>query len=304
MRSFERAVSAEKEHGGASSAPPAPPAVSKQGTSFGRIRHPPERGLRSDTSAGTAIREKMGGIHFSRREAIVEPDAKSKSISALGIGHFGETQHRKNGSQESAVMSNSCKTILCIQGERDASALLNEKLVEHGFNIDVAHNGRDGLAAIVHCAPDLVLCHVASPDLSGLDVLERLVQTAPLYSYVPFIFLTTLASRESELGGRRLGADDYVIRPIDFDRLVTIIDTRLARTPVKRAKASTVVLSQREIETLTWAARGKTSMEIAQIVNLTKRTVDFHIDNARAKLGVATRIQAAVMATKFMLIEP
>jgi DNA-binding NarL/FixJ family response regulator len=45
-------------------------------------------------------------------------------------------------------------------------------------------------------------------------------------------------------------------------------------------------------------------MEIAQIVNLRKRTVDFHIDNARAKLGVATRIQAAVMATKFMLIEP
>jgi DNA-binding CsgD family transcriptional regulator len=63
-------------------------------------------------------------------------------------------------------------------------------------------------------------------------------------------------------------------------------------------------LNEREVETLTWAARGKTSAEIAQILNLTKRTVDFHIDNARIKLGAATRIQAASKATNSRLIEP
>jgi DNA-binding CsgD family transcriptional regulator len=63
-------------------------------------------------------------------------------------------------------------------------------------------------------------------------------------------------------------------------------------------------LNVREVEALTWAARGKTSAEIAQILNLTKRTVDFHIDNARDKLGAATRIQAAIKATSRRLIEP
>jgi DNA-binding NarL/FixJ family response regulator len=46
------------------------------------------------------------------------------------------------------------------------------------------------------------------------------------------------------------------------------------------------------------------SAEIAQILNLTKRIVDFHIDNARLNLGVATRIQAAIKATSWRLIEP
>ena len=63
-------------------------------------------------------------------------------------------------------------------------------------------------------------------------------------------------------------------------------------------------MKEREVEVLTWAARGKTSAEIAQILNLTKRTVDFHIDNARIKLGAATRIEAAIKAASGRLIEP
>jgi len=51
-------------------------------------------------------------------------------------------------------------------------------------------------------------------------------------------------------------------------------------------------------------ARGKTSAEIAQILGLTKRTVDFHTDNARGKLGAATRTEAAIKAASGKLIEP
>jgi DNA-binding CsgD family transcriptional regulator len=65
-----------------------------------------------------------------------------------------------------------------------------------------------------------------------------------------------------------------------------------------------VALNEREIEVLTWAARGKTSAEIAQILGLTKRTVDFHTDNARSKLGAATRTEAAIKAATGRLIEP
>src|SRR5260221_4523409 len=65
-----------------------------------------------------------------------------------------------------------------------------------------------------------------------------------------------------------------------------------------------VQLNDREVETLTWVARGKTSAEIAQILGLTKRTVDFHIDNARTKLGAATRTQAVIKAATGRVIEP
>ncbi|WP_324777849.1 response regulator transcription factor, partial [Ralstonia pickettii] len=63
-------------------------------------------------------------------------------------------------------------------------------------------------------------------------------------------------------------------------------------------------LSEREAEVLAWSARGKTSGEIATILGLSKRTVDFHMDNAREKLGVATRIEAVVRASSSGIIKP
>jgi DNA-binding CsgD family transcriptional regulator len=51
-------------------------------------------------------------------------------------------------------------------------------------------------------------------------------------------------------------------------------------------------------------ARGKTSIETAQILGLSKRTVDFHIDNARKKLGVSTRTEAAIKTVTGRLIDP
>ena len=61
---------------------------------------------------------------------------------------------------------------------------------------------------------------------------------------------------------------------------------------------------RREISTLTLGACGKTSGEIAQTLGPTKRTVDFHLDRARAKLGAETRTEAAVKAASGKLIEP
>jgi DNA-binding NarL/FixJ family response regulator len=106
------------------------------------------------------------------------------------------------------------------------------------------------------------------------------------------------------LRGRRLGADDYVTKPIDFDILETIIKARLVGIARNESWPKLVMLNEREIEVLTWVARGKTSGQIAQTLRLTKRTIDFHLDNARMKLGAATRTEAAIKAAIGKLIEP
>jgi DNA-binding CsgD family transcriptional regulator len=95
------------------------------------------------------------------------------------------------------------------------------------------------------------------------------------------VFLTALADRDNELQARRLGADDYVTKAIDFDMLETIINARLAGVARNDVWPKLVTLNYREIEALTWAARGKTSAEIADLHGLSKRTVDFHLDNAK-----------------------
>jgi len=201
-------------------------------------------------------------------------------------------------------MAEARKKILCIEDDRETAALIAEELVERGFEISIAHDGRAGLAAILKNMPDLVLSDISMPVMSGFELLERLTALEPRFAKMPFIFLTALTDRDNELKGRHLGADDYVIKPIDFEVLTTIINARLAGVARSELWPKLVQLNDREVETLTWVARGKTSTEIAQILGLTKRTVDFHIDNARTKLGAATRTQAVIKAATGRLIDP
>jgi DNA-binding NarL/FixJ family response regulator len=201
-------------------------------------------------------------------------------------------------------MPDANKKILCIEDDRETAALIAEELVDRGYEVALAYDGSEGLAAILRTMPDLVLSDISMPAMSGFELLERLVGLAPRFARMPFVFLTALTDRDNELKGRQLGADDYVTKPIDFEVLATIITARLAGVARTGLWPKTVALNDREIEVLTWAARGKTSAEIAKILDLTKRTVDFHIDNARTKLGAATRTEAVLKAATGRLIEP
>jgi DNA-binding NarL/FixJ family response regulator len=169
-----------------------------------------------------------------------------------------------------SLMAEARYKILCIEDDRETVALLTEELAACDFG----------------------------------EVLERLNALAPRLGHISFVFLSARADRRSELRGRRLGADDYVTKPIDFDMLETIINARLAGVARNRTWPKLVTLNEREIETLTLVARGKTSGQIAETLGLTKRTIDFHLDNARMKLGAATRTEAAIKAAIGKLIEP
>ena len=177
-------------------------------------------------------------------------------------------------------------------------------MIDHGFDVSTAYGGQEGLLAIMKATPDLVLCDISMPTMSGFEVLARLNEFAPRLGRIPFVFLTALADRDNELKGRRLGADDYVTKPIDFERLVFIINARLAGVARTKLLPKPAKLNDREIEVLTLVARGKTSAEIARKLRLSKRTVDFHIDNARIKLRAATRTEAVVKAAHSGLIKP
>jgi len=194
--------------------------------------------------------------------------------------------------------------VLCIEDDGEAAAMIAEELVDRGFEVSIARSGEEGLLAIIKETPDVVLCDVRMPGMSGFEVLERLKEFAPRLRRIPFLFLTGLLEREDELKGRRLGADDYVTKPIDFDRLFLIIRSRLDGAVRPRPVSKSKDLNERELEVLTQVARGKKSHEIARQLQLSKRTVDFHVDNARTKLRAETRTEAVIKATAVGLIKP
>jgi DNA-binding NarL/FixJ family response regulator len=205
---------------------------------------------------------------------------------------------------EGCMMVSPGKKILCIEDNPETAALIAEDLRERDYAVTIAPDGHAGLTAIMKTSPDLVLCDISMPGMTGFEVLESLTTLAPQFEALPFIFLTARTDRDSELKGRRLGANDYVTKPIDFERLATIIEARLGQGARHDVWSRQVALNDREVECLTWSGRGKTSIEIATILGLSKRTVDFHIDNACRKLNVATRTEAVVKATSGHLIDP
>jgi DNA-binding NarL/FixJ family response regulator len=189
------------------------------------------------------------------------------------------------------------KKILCIEEDRKLAALFAEQLTDRGFNVDVARDGHEGLVAILKDKPDVVICGICTPTMRGLDVLARANDIAPHVGPVPFIVLAEPADHDDKQKLRKLAGEDQIADPFDFDALAKVIKSRLALAA--RSK-----LNEREIQALTWVARGRTSAEIAQTLGMVKRTVDFHIDNARMKLGATTRTAAVSKAVAAGLIEP
>src|ERR1700727_2088521 len=128
-------------------------------------------------------------------------------------------------------MADARRKILCIEDDHETAALIGEELVERGYAVTLAHDGREGFAAILKDTPDLVLSDISMPVMSGFELLERLTALAPRFGNMPFVFLTALTDRDNELKGRQLGADHYVTKPIDFEVLATIITARLNGVP-------------------------------------------------------------------------
>jgi DNA-binding response OmpR family regulator len=201
-------------------------------------------------------------------------------------------------------MQATSRRILCIEDDAETAELIAEALTYRGYDVATAFNGRDGLEMILRAPPDLVLADINMPAMSGFDLLERLTSMEPRFVRMPFVFLTALADRDNELKGWQLGADDYVTKPVDLELLAAVIAARLQRVARTTVWPTRIDLGKREREALTWAARGKTFNEIGEILSLSRRTVEFHLDSARRKLGVPTRTQALIKAAIGQLIEP
>src|SRR5258708_38353537 len=107
------------------------------------------------------------------------------------------------------------KRVLCIEDDRETAALIAEELVERGFEVRVAHDGRTGLAPILKNMPSLVLSDISMPAMSGFELLDRRPALEPRVSKMPFVFLTPRTRRDHDLKERQRGADECGTTPTD-----------------------------------------------------------------------------------------
>lgn len=125
--------------------------------------------------------------------------------------------------------------ILCVEDEAEIRQDIAEELNEAGYETCEAANGQQGLEAILQQKPDLVISDISMPVMDGHDLLLELRSKHPDFAEMPFIFLSALADPGQVVRGRKLGADDYLTKPIDFDLLLATIESQIKQ--IERMKA-------------------------------------------------------------------
>ena len=118
--------------------------------------------------------------------------------------------------------------VLVVDDEPSIADAVATVLRYEGFEVDVAHTGRAGLAKAQEGRFDLVVLDVMLPDLDGLEVTRRLRADG---LEVPVLFLTARADVEDRVAGLTIGGDDYVTKPFSLVEVVARVKAILRRRP-------------------------------------------------------------------------
>ncbi len=117
------------------------------------------------------------------------------------------------------------ETILIVEDEPEFAALLELWVSQAGYRPTMARDGAEALRRFYDDHPDLVILDVAIPGLDGWHVAERIRE----FSRVPIIMATARSSEADKVRGLKLGADDYITKPLSFPELLARIEAALRR---------------------------------------------------------------------------
>ena len=203
--------------------------------------------------------------------------------------------------------------ILVIEDEAAIRDGLIDVLVYHGYRVDSAATGPQGLEKAQSGQFDLILLDIMLPGMDGYEICNRIRATD---RHQPIIMLTAKTSDEEIIEGLKLGADDYVAKPFSIQQLILRIEAVLRRSKLGELKARTLTLDGIEIDTENLCGKTtdseltftKREMEIlaylsqhterpvpreellskvwgyARTADIETRTVDIHIAKLRRKI--------------------
>ncbi len=176
-----------------------------------------------------------------------------------------------------------------------------------------AHSGAETLQLVESLQPDVVLLDVELSDMSGIDVIRKLNENK-IHSRI--LGLSSYDDREFISQLLSLGASGYLLKDEIPEQIIEAVrgvargETGWVSRRVA-AKLSQILqkdqesgpeLTHRELEVLRLVVQAKTNGEIGALLGISEKTVEKHLDTIFRKLGVASRVEAAVLAVRSDLI--
>lgn len=172
-----------------------------------------------------------------------------------------------------------------------------------------AADGQEALRLAEQLQPDVLLLDLKLPDLDGVGVLGQLSERSPS---TRALVLTSTADNAQVTLALRAGAAGFLYKDVDPDALVRAIrsvhDGHTLLAPAAAALLSArsgghdglgiEALTSREREVLSLLSDGRSNREIARALGVSEKTIKTHVSSVLAKLGVADRTQAAILAVR------
>lgn len=184
--------------------------------------------------------------------------------------------------------------------------------------VGVASDGAQAIELIPKIMPDIVLMDLKMPVMNGVQATYQIRRD---YATIPVLVLTTFAEDSWVLDAVRSGAAGYLLKDTPRDRLIAAVkDTVRGKTHIDPQVAGKLLshiaqapaptsdlrlsepLSKRELSVLKLMASGLNYSDIAERLFLTEGTVRNYASSIFAKMGVADRTQAVVLALRFGLL--
>jgi two-component system NarL family response regulator len=198
---------------------------------------------------------------------------------------------------------------------------LQNLLEAHGIEVaGTAGDGKQAIAQALKLKPDVVLMDIAMPVCSGLDAIQPIKEALPA---IKVVMLTAFDDDENLFEAIKRGASGYLLKNLNADDLVNLLHTlekgdppmspglagrllnefahRLdnpALNPAAKQTKQAPILTGRQNEVLNLVAQGKTYKEIATELNLTERTIKYHMEKILETLHLDNRSQAIAHAVR------
>lgn len=132
-----------------------------------------------------------------------------------------------------SIQSEYSGKILLIEDDKALALTIINLLRVKGYEISHAPDGAVGIQKAFELLPDLILCDISMKEISGYDVFNVLKESSAT-AMIPFVFLTGKSELKDIRFGMQLGADDYIVKPFEYDELITSIATRINKAETNR----------------------------------------------------------------------
>lgn len=184
-------------------------------------------------------------------------------------------------------------TVYVVDDEPDMLKAVERLLGAAGFSVRTFPSPERFLAQHDDMAPGCIVLDLALPGLNGLELQQALQAQG---SSLPIIFLTGRGDIAASVRAMKLGAADFLTKPVDADELIAAVDAALERNREQRADRAEkhlvasrlAALTAREREVFELIAQGRLNKQIAAECGTVEKTIKFHRANLMRKLGVRT----------------